>query len=61
MAEHQTSPPPATVWDTKTQTYHGGQEYRFINNFVEDFSVTTNYLGAPKPALEAARDAVCVP
>ncbi|KAK4519514.1 uncharacterized protein ATC70_009750 [Mucor velutinosus] len=46
------------VWDTKTQTFHGGQEHRFINNFVEDFSVTTNYLGTPHKALEAAREAM---
>lgn len=46
------------VWDSKTQTFHGGQEHRFINNFVEDFSVTTNYLGTPKKALEAAKEAV---
>lgn len=57
MANQQTSAAP-TVWDTKTQTYHGGQEHRFIENFVEDFSVTTNFLGTPKTALEAARDAV---
>lgn len=48
----------AAVWDAKTQTFHGGQEHRFIKNFVEDFSVTTNYLGTPKKALEAAREAV---
>ncbi|GAB5587888.1 hypothetical protein Unana1_02788 [Umbelopsis nana] len=47
-----------STWDTKTQTFHGGQEYRFIQNFVEDFSVTTNYLGTPKGALDAARDAI---
>jgi hypothetical protein len=52
-----TTPVPST-WDTKTQTFHGGQEYRFIENFVEDFSVTTNYLGTPKGALDAAREAV---
>lgn len=46
------------TWDTKTQTFHGGQEHRFIQNFVEDFSVTTNYLGTPKAALEAAKDSV---
>ncbi|KAI9320714.1 pyridoxal phosphate-dependent transferase [Dichotomocladium elegans] len=46
------------VWDSKTQTFHGGQEHRFIQNFVEDFSVTTNYLGTPVKALEAARDAM---
>lgn len=46
------------VWDTKTQAFHGGQEHRFLDNFVEDFSVTTNYLGTPRKALEAAREAV---
>ncbi|KAI8067666.1 pyridoxal phosphate-dependent transferase [Gilbertella persicaria] len=46
------------VWDSKTQTFHGGQEHRFISNFVEDFSVTTNYLGTPKKALEAAKEAM---
>lgn len=46
------------VWDTKTQTFHGGQEHRFISNFVEDFSVTTNYLGTPRKALQAAKEAV---
>lgn len=46
------------VWDTKTQTFHGGQEHRFISNFVEDFSVTTNYLGTPQKALDAAKEAV---
>lgn len=48
------------VWDSKTQTFHGGQEHRFIQNFVEDFSVTTNYLGTPRKALEAAREAVSI-
>ncbi|KAI9469968.1 MAG: pyridoxal phosphate-dependent transferase [Benjaminiella poitrasii] len=47
-----------TVWDSKTQTFHGGQEHRFIANFVEDFSVTTNYLGTPRKALEAAKEAM---
>ncbi|KAI8969828.1 pyridoxal phosphate-dependent transferase [Pilobolus umbonatus] len=46
------------VWDTKTQTFHGGQEHSFIKNFVEDFSVTTNYLGTPRKALEAAKEAI---
>ncbi|CAO3675032.1 unnamed protein product [Umbelopsis ramanniana] len=52
-----TTPVPST-WDTKTQTFHGGQEYRYIENFIEDFSVTTNYLGTPKSALDAARDSI---
>ncbi|KAI9489684.1 pyridoxal phosphate-dependent transferase [Zychaea mexicana] len=46
------------VWDTKTQAFHGGQEHRFLDNFVEDFSVTTNYLGTPRKALDAAREAI---
>lgn len=46
------------VWDGKTQQYHGGQEWKFLNNFVEDFSVTTNGLGTPKYALQAAKDAL---
>lgn len=52
------APQKPEVWDSKTQTFHGGQEHRFIDNFLEDFSVTTNYLGTPKPALVAAREAV---
>ncbi|ORZ14046.1 pyridoxal phosphate-dependent transferase [Absidia repens] len=47
-----------SVWDTKTQTFHGGQEHMFLNNFIEDFSVTTNYLSTPKGALEAAKQAI---
>ncbi|KAF9163551.1 hypothetical protein DFQ26_002400 [Actinomortierella ambigua] len=47
-----------TVWDTKTQQFHGGQDWKFLNNFVEDFSVTTNLLGTPVKALQAARDAI---
>lgn len=58
LADKTTTTTANNVWDTKTQTFHGGQEHRFINNFVEDFSVTTNYLGTPKKALEAAREAV---
>ncbi|KAM3567865.1 hypothetical protein VYU27_009998 [Nannochloropsis oceanica] len=45
-------------WDRTTQTYHGGQDWRNIGNFIEDFSVTTNGLGTPVKALEAARKAV---
>jgi histidinol-phosphate/aromatic aminotransferase/cobyric acid decarboxylase-like protein len=37
------------------QAPHGGQEWRHISNFVNDFSVTTNSRGPPEPALEAAR------
>nr|CCA22387.1 conserved hypothetical protein [Albugo laibachii Nc14] len=46
------------VWDAKTQTYHGGQDWKYLKNFVEDFSVTTNALGTPIDALKAAKDAV---
>lgn len=46
------------VWDSKAQTFHGGQDWKFLNNFVEDFSVTTNGMGTPEKALQAARDAV---
>lgn len=46
------------VWDHKTQQYHGGQEWAFLQNFVEDFSVTTNGLGTPKYALQAAKDSL---
>jgi len=48
----------ATIWDLETQEMHGGQTWRLCTNFVEDFSVTTNILGAPKPALQAAQDAL---
>ena len=37
------------------QAPHGGQEWRHIANFVNDFSVTTNSRGPPDSALEAAR------
>ncbi|ORX48550.1 PLP-dependent transferase [Hesseltinella vesiculosa] len=47
-----------SVWDANTQTFHGGQEHSFLDNFVEDFSVTTNYLGTPQPALQAAKEAM---
>ncbi|OMJ24190.1 putative threonine-phosphate decarboxylase [Smittium culicis] len=46
------------VWDQKVQQFHGGQEWKFVNNFIDDFSVTTNALGTPKDALKAATDAV---
>eukprot|EP01120_Amphizonella_sp_Union-15-10_P013559 TRINITY_DN62_c0_g1_i1.p1 TRINITY_DN62_c0_g1~~TRINITY_DN62_c0_g1_i1.p1 ORF type:complete len:365 (+),score=58.08 TRINITY_DN62_c0_g1_i1:85-1179(+) len=44
----------SSVWDENTQTFHGGQEWRALQNFHCDFSVTTNGLGTPKKALEAA-------
>lgn len=48
----------STVWDSETQTFHGGQDWKFLSNFVEDFSVTTNGLGTPERALEASKAAV---
>ncbi|KAJ3189435.1 hypothetical protein HDU85_003065 [Gaertneriomyces sp. JEL0708] len=54
------APAVKNLWDTKTQQYHGGQEWQFLDNFVEDFSVTTNGLGIPQKALQAARDALDV-
>eukprot|EP00906_Rhabdomonas_costata_P018651 RCo027211 len=46
------------VWDQKTQTFHAGQEWKFIPNYVEDFSVTTNALGTPESGLAAASEVV---
>ncbi|CAJ0904162.1 11515_t:CDS:2 [Entrophospora sp. SA101] len=34
------------------------QDWKFLDNFVEDFSVTTGALGTPKEALEASKDSV---
>ncbi|TDH70229.1 hypothetical protein CCR75_002893 [Bremia lactucae] len=48
----------SAVWDSATQTFHGGQDWKFLSNFKEDFSVTTNALGTPKKALEAATQAM---
>lgn len=45
-------------WDLDTQQPHGGQEWSTISNFVEDFSVTTNFLGPPKRALMATGVAI---
>ena len=46
------------VWNEEAQTFHGGQDWAHISNFVEDFSVTTNPLGTPEKALQRARDAI---
>jgi len=43
-----------TNWDLNTQQPHGGQDWASISNFVEDFSVTTNFLGPPWSAIAAA-------
>ncbi|DAZ97655.1 TPA: hypothetical protein N0F65_003973 [Lagenidium giganteum] len=57
MAQASSSTNP-TVWDEETQTFHGGQDWKFLQNFTEDFSVTTNGLGTPEKALKAAADAI---
>ncbi|CAJ0907133.1 12064_t:CDS:2 [Entrophospora sp. SA101] len=46
------------VWDTKSQQFHSVQDWKFLDNFVEDFSVTTGALGTPKEALEASKDSM---
>jgi histidinol-phosphate/aromatic aminotransferase/cobyric acid decarboxylase-like protein len=47
------------VWDPETQEVHGGQTWQLCgDSFVEDFSVTTNALGAPASALRAAQEAL---
>lgn len=39
-------------------TPHGGQEWRQLRHFIEDCSVTTNGLGTPQNALQAATKAM---
>merc|ERR1719337_442465 len=43
-----------TNWDLDTQQPHGGQEWSKLDNFCEDFSVTTNSFGPPWMAVTAA-------
>ncbi len=38
-------------WDRKTQTFHGGQDWRFCSKYIDDFSITTNGLGPPESAV----------
>lgn len=47
-----------TVWDPETQEVHGGQTWRSCERFTADFSVTTNGLGPPLPATNAAISAI---
>jgi len=45
----------STNWDLNTQQPHGGQEWSGMGDrFVEDFSVTTNFMGPPWQAIAAA-------
>lgn len=46
------------LWDTETQEVHGGQTWRSCDNFIADFSVTTNAFGPPSSAVQAAHDAL---
>jgi histidinol-phosphate/aromatic aminotransferase/cobyric acid decarboxylase-like protein len=48
----------STAWDLDAQQPHGGQEWSGLTNFAEDFSVTTNFLGAPCAAALAASAAL---
>jgi len=48
----------ATAWDLNTQQPHGGQEWSSLDNFCEDFSVTTNCMGPPWAAISAATAAL---
>ncbi|KAJ2077678.1 hypothetical protein H4R24_004981 [Coemansia sp. RSA 988] len=41
-------------WDAKLQQFHGGQDWAHMDNFIEDFSVTTNAFGMPDSAMAAA-------
>ncbi|KAJ2718684.1 hypothetical protein GGI07_005638 [Coemansia sp. Benny D115] len=45
-------------WDAKLQQFHGGQDWAHLDNFVEDFSVTTNAFGMPASAKLAAVQSV---
>lgn len=38
--------------------FHGGQEWVALDTYIEDLSVTTNGLGPPIGAVQAARDAI---
>ncbi|KAJ2156064.1 hypothetical protein GGF46_005439 [Coemansia sp. RSA 552] len=53
-----TSTPGKGPWDAKLQQFHGGQDWAQIDNFVEDFSVTTNAFGMPALAKAAAVESV---
>jgi len=48
----------STAWDLDAQQPHGGQEWSSLNNFAEDFSVTTNFMGPPCTAALAASAAL---
>ncbi|KAI9506612.1 pyridoxal phosphate-dependent transferase [Coemansia spiralis] len=45
-------------WDAKLQQFHGGQDWAYLDNFVEDFSVTTNAFGMPESGKLASIESV---
>eukprot|EP00835_Amoeboradix_gromovi_P006687 NODE_844_length_3753_cov_0.286535.p1 type:complete len:362 gc:universal NODE_844_length_3753_cov_0.286535:3378-2293(-) len=45
-------------WDTEVQEIHGGQEWNDLSNFVEDFSVTTNFMSTPESGMLAIQSAI---
>jgi len=48
----------AQKWKPKVQTYHGGQDWKECENYVADFSVTTNCLGCPQSGIDAVKKSV---
>mmetsp|Transcript_20649 Transcript_20649/g.32305 ORF Transcript_20649/g.32305 Transcript_20649/m.32305 type:complete len:382 (+) Transcript_20649:246-1391(+) len=58
MDRAQTKVVETQVADNHVTTPHGGQDWRQCEEFIEDFSVTTNGLGTPQCGLDAARNAV---
>ena len=45
-----------TTWDRRTQTFHAGQDWREMTNFVEDFSLDVNGLGVPASGVKACQE-----
>eukprot|EP00834_Sanchytrium_tribonematis_P003788 NODE_159_length_15043_cov_0.440444.p5 type:complete len:362 gc:universal NODE_159_length_15043_cov_0.440444:13717-14802(+) len=48
----------SSKWDTDAQEIHGGQEWADLVNFVEDFSVTTNFMNTPESGLNAIKNSI---
>eukprot|EP01083_Nonionella_stella_P105232 302604_1 len=42
----------------KELKHHGGQEWKLLTNFVEDFSVTTNSLSTPQSGIKAIKESI---
>ena len=56
MATSSSTKQSGTKWDNN-QEFHGGQEWE-LPNYVEDFSVTTNFLNTPDSGVKAIREAI---